>query len=43
MENILSGNPLLNYASGAPKTELKVSIFYILLVLCNINIYSGLI
>lgn len=24
MENILSGNPLLNYASGAPKSNVKV-------------------
>ncbi|XP_077286086.1 spliceosome-associated protein CWC15 [Arctopsyche grandis] len=24
MENILSGNPLLNYSAGAPKVELKV-------------------
>lgn len=26
MENILSGNPLLNYAAQVPKSDLKVSL-----------------
>lgn len=35
MENILSGNPLLNYSSGAPKTELKVLELFVTLVFIN--------
>lgn len=30
MENILSGNPLLNYSAQAPKSDLKVCRFLIL-------------
>lgn len=29
MENILSGNPLLSYAAGAPKSDLKVFILHL--------------
>lgn len=34
MENILSGNPLLNYAATGQKNDMKVNLLYYIEIMC---------